>query len=60
MILPTSHSTQEMSITPRCTTPLGLCIDRVLHQKALSLSARHAVTRVLTTHQGLFSMLYMS
>ena len=54
MILPTSHSTQGMSITPRCTTPLGLCIDRVLHQKALSLSARHAVTRVLTTHQGLF------
>ena len=55
MILPTSHSTQEMSITPTCSTPLGLCIDsKGLHQKALSLSARHSVSRMLTTHQGLF------
>ena len=54
MILPTSHSSQLMSITPTCSTPLGLCIDTFLHRKALSLSARHAVTPVLTTHQGLF------
>ena len=43
-----------MSSTPMCSTLLGLCIDRVLHRKALSLSARHAVTHVLITHQELF------
>lgn len=43
-----------MSIIPMCGTPLGLCTDSVLYLKALSPSARHALTRVMTTHQGLF------
>ena len=60
MPLPTSHPTPPMSIIPMCCTPLGLCTDSVLHLKALSPSARHTLTRVMTTHQGLFSVFYMS